>query len=288
MTKRIILAIIIALMMVLCACGEGSFNSTSEDYKEAMYTTSVEEDVLYEGCEPFTIVCEGFIEGTNLYQYVMYDPYNRVMYTYITQSKFSGTGIMLENSDGTPRVYSSEDNMTFKLVSEGYIEDTNMYQYIMYDPYNQVMYTYITQSKFSGTGIMLENSDGTPRVYSSEDNMTFKLVSEGYIEDTNMYQYIMYDPYNQVMYSYITKSRFSGTGMMLENSDGTPRVYSSEDNMTFKLVSEEFIEDTNMYQYIMYDPYNQVMYSYITKSELSGTAMTLENSNGNPRVYSPK
>lgn len=55
----------------------------------------------------------------------------------------------------------------FIIVEEGQLDDTQLYQYIMYDPETMVMYTFISGFKSGGPTVMY-NADGTPKIYSLE------------------------------------------------------------------------------------------------------------------------
>ena len=53
----------------------------------------------------------------------------------------------------------------------------------------------------------------------------FILIEKGSIKNTDVYQYILYDPDTMVMYSYL--DGYSGGGPTpLYNADGSPRLYS--------------------------------------------------------------
>ena len=53
----------------------------------------------------------------------------------------------------------------------------------------------------------------------------FVLIEKGSIKNTDVYQYIVYDPDTMIMYSYF--DGYSGGGpTVLYNADGTPRLYS--------------------------------------------------------------
>lgn len=54
---------------------------------------------------------------------------------------------------------------------------------------------------------------------------TFIVVEEGSIEDSGVYQYIMYDSDTMVMYSFLEGYRCGGPTVMY-NADGTLKLYS--------------------------------------------------------------
>ena len=53
----------------------------------------------------------------------------------------------------------------------------------------------------------------------------FIVVEKKYIEDSDIYQYIMYDPDTMVMYSFLDGYRCGGPVVMY-NADGTLKLYS--------------------------------------------------------------
>ena len=93
MTKRKLLAIIIALMLCisLCACEQ----ETSE--------TELADSSLGK----FVILEEGALNDSGLYQYIMYDPDTMVMYTFL-DGYHAGGPIVMYNADGTLKIYSPE------------------------------------------------------------------------------------------------------------------------------------------------------------------------------------
>ena len=93
MTKRIILAILIALTMCFfCACGQStqSTDSANSNYGEFVF---VEHDKL---------------NDSDLNQYIMYGPNTMVMYTYVEGWECGGLTVMY-NADGTLKTYSPEN-----------------------------------------------------------------------------------------------------------------------------------------------------------------------------------
>lgn len=56
----------------------------------------------------------------------------------------------------------------FVLLENENIEDTEVYQYIMYDPNTMVMYTYVGSFKGGGLSVMY-NPDGTLKLYFPND-----------------------------------------------------------------------------------------------------------------------
>ena len=80
-------AMIIALAMLLCACGPAK-----------------EEKETYNG---FIVLGKDENFNTNLDQYILYDPETMVMYIFVKSYKSGGLSVIY-NSDGTPKVYSPE------------------------------------------------------------------------------------------------------------------------------------------------------------------------------------
>ena len=81
-------AMIIALAMLLCACGPAK-----------------EENGTYNG--KFIVLEENESFNDNLTQYILYDPETMVMYIFVKSYKSGGLSVIY-NSDGTPKVYSPE------------------------------------------------------------------------------------------------------------------------------------------------------------------------------------
>ena len=54
---------------------------------------------------------------------------------------------------------------------------------------------------------------------------TFIVVEKGQIKDSNIYQYIMYDPDTMIMYSFLDGYRCGGP-IVMYNADGTLKLYS--------------------------------------------------------------
>jgi len=96
MTKRKVLAMIIALMLcaTLCACGTTNSGTTSADSTDVSFGK-------------FVVLEKGKIDNSKLYQYIMYDPDTMVMYTFLNGNKCGGPTVMY-NADGTVKVYSPE------------------------------------------------------------------------------------------------------------------------------------------------------------------------------------
>ena len=94
MTKRKMLAMIIALVMcvLLSGCSGEKTDLADLDYQPKSAGT-------------FIVVESGSIEGTCIYQYIMYDPVTMVMYTYVDRYRNGGLTVMY-NADGTKRLYS--------------------------------------------------------------------------------------------------------------------------------------------------------------------------------------
>ena len=151
MTKRRMLAMIIALVMCvsLCACSAEEQSKADIDSKTGT----------------FIVVAEGDT-GSYTDQTIMYDPDTMVMYTHLDGS-YSGAMSVIYNSDGTFKLYSPDtEAKTFVVVAEG---DTGSYtdQTIMYDPDTMVMYTHLDGS-YSGAMSLIYNADGTLKLYSPE------------------------------------------------------------------------------------------------------------------------
>ena len=152
MTKRKLLAMIIALALCvsLCACATQP-QSSETDHQSKSGT--------------FTVVAEGNT-GKFSNQTIMYDPDTMVMYTYLDGS-YAGTMSVLYNADGTLKLYSpNTEYVTFTVVAEG---NTGKFsnQTIMYDPDTMVMYTYLDGS-YAGTMNVLYNADGTLKLFFPE------------------------------------------------------------------------------------------------------------------------
>lgn len=92
MTKRRILAMIIALVMFvsLSACSSVESNSNIQTKFQL-----------------FIIVEKGNIGDSGIYQYIMYDPDTMVMYSYLDGYKGGGFTVMY-NADGTLKIYSQK------------------------------------------------------------------------------------------------------------------------------------------------------------------------------------
>ena len=93
MTKRKVLAMIIALALGALLCSCATQPQTSEIDNQSTVGT-------------FTVVAEGKT-GTYSSQTIMYDPDTMVMYTYLNGS-YAGTMSVLYNADGTLKLYSPE------------------------------------------------------------------------------------------------------------------------------------------------------------------------------------
>lgn len=83
---------------------------------------------------------------------------------------FSLCACRFEESD---QEIESEDTKfgTFILIKEDYVSKSVLYQYILYDPDTMVMYSFISGHKNGGL-TMLYNSDGTPKLYTSSDEIS--------------------------------------------------------------------------------------------------------------------
>lgn len=108
MTKRRNLAIIIALAMsVLLSACDGTTNSNSD--QETKAEIEFEPFVMLDG--EYNIEKNGFDKG--YYQYILYDPETKVMYTLIWCHARGETGItVIYNADGTPKLYDPEEEKT--------------------------------------------------------------------------------------------------------------------------------------------------------------------------------
>ncbi len=159
MTKRKVLAIIIALTLYvsICSCATEYPQSSETDYPSKYVT--------------FTAVAEGDIakniDQRIIYnQTIMYDPDTMVMYTYL-DGYISGTMSVLYNADGSLKLYSPNTKyVIFTVVAEGKAGERS-YQVIMYDPDTMVMYTYLDGYR-AGTMSVIYNADGTLKLYSPE------------------------------------------------------------------------------------------------------------------------
>ena len=91
MTKRKVLAMIIALTLCfsLCACGPTSTDSTDVSFGN------------------FVVLEKGSIAKSDVYQYIMYDPDTMVMYTFLDGYRCGGPTV-LYNADGTLKIYTPE------------------------------------------------------------------------------------------------------------------------------------------------------------------------------------
>ena len=90
MTKRRMLAMIIALVMCVSLSACSSEKSDSDVQSES---------------GTFIVVEEGMTKGSDVYQYIMYDPDTKVMYSYLKKGNSGGTTV-LYNADGTLKLYS--------------------------------------------------------------------------------------------------------------------------------------------------------------------------------------
>ena len=139
MTKRRILAMIIALIMCvsLSACSKEESGAEDVQVENEIQNESVVETksgnyvrshgqaqagrfiLIYSG----TMVCESCMENgidnsdcelycnhSNPQQYIMYNSENMIMYTYIEGYR-SGGLVMMVNPDGTPQLYSPNDEI---------------------------------------------------------------------------------------------------------------------------------------------------------------------------------
>ena len=92
MTKRKMLAMIIALVM--CVSLLAAFCKKSDSDVQSKSGT-------------FILVEEEVIRGSYVDQYIMYDPDTMVMYSYLEHERGSGLTVMY-NADGTLKLYSPE------------------------------------------------------------------------------------------------------------------------------------------------------------------------------------
>lgn len=53
----------------------------------------------------FIVVEKGMTKGSDVYQYIMYDPDTMVMYSYL-EGRYGGGTTVLYNADGTLKLYS--------------------------------------------------------------------------------------------------------------------------------------------------------------------------------------
>lgn len=66
--------------------------------------------------EPFVLLegyynIDGKINGNSCYQYVLYDPETKIMYTMVSSYHRTGMTVIL-NADGTPKLYDPEEEKT--------------------------------------------------------------------------------------------------------------------------------------------------------------------------------
>ena len=90
MTKRRMLAMIIALVMCVSLSACSSEKSDSDVQSE--FGT-------------FIVVEEELTKDSEVYQYIMYDPDTMVMYSYL-EGHYGGGTTVLYNADGTLKLYS--------------------------------------------------------------------------------------------------------------------------------------------------------------------------------------
>lgn len=90
MTKRRMLAMIIALVMCVSLSACSSEKSDSDAQSEFGKFIEVEE---------------GLAKDSDVYQYIMYDPDTMVMYSYL-EGDYGGGTTVLYNADGTLKLYS--------------------------------------------------------------------------------------------------------------------------------------------------------------------------------------
>lgn len=127
MTERTRLAIIIALLIcvILIACGAKqtatqddaeqptteTVVSTKQPQTEIIAAEQSENEIQSQIPGTFIILNREYI-GTGysrIYQWIMYDPDNMVMYTLIDSSTAGGVAMsMMYNADGTPKIYTPE------------------------------------------------------------------------------------------------------------------------------------------------------------------------------------
>lgn len=124
MTKRRNLVIIIALVFILGVLCGGLFGRLFETFtivfgnNDGTVSTSNSEQETEIEFEPFVMLDgeyniekNGFDKG--YYQYILYDPETKVMYTLIWCHARGETGItVIYNADGTPKLYDPEEEKT--------------------------------------------------------------------------------------------------------------------------------------------------------------------------------
>ena len=149
MTKRKILAMIIALSLCisLCACSAEPPSYETDD-----------QSLL----DTFQVVVEGRV-GSYANQTIMYDPDTKVMHSYF-DGIYAGDVITLYNADGSFKLYSPDkEYTTFIVVVEGRV-GSYADQTIMYDPDTKVMYSYF-DGAYAGDITVLYNADKTLKLY---------------------------------------------------------------------------------------------------------------------------
>ncbi len=98
MTKRKNTFLLVMCIIILCICMTGCSKSEENDHES--------KDIEVEAPQiPGLILIEKIkVEGTNLHQFILYDPESFILYSYVEW--VDGGGIIeMRNVDGTPRVY---------------------------------------------------------------------------------------------------------------------------------------------------------------------------------------
>lgn len=73
---------------------------SSEDYDHESKDIKVEEPEI----KGLILIEKTKVEGTNLHQFILYDPENFIMYSYVEWVDGGGF-VEMHNTDGTPRIY---------------------------------------------------------------------------------------------------------------------------------------------------------------------------------------
>ncbi len=99
MLNRKNLFVMFASMILLCFLLIGC--SADDDYDHES------KDIKVEGNEVQSLVLieKVKIEGTNLHQFILYDPSNFIMYSYVEWVDGGGF-VEMHNIDGSPRIYN--------------------------------------------------------------------------------------------------------------------------------------------------------------------------------------
>lgn len=156
--KKIMMIITLVLVVSICSCASAHTPSPTE-YEPQF--------------KSFVIVAEGSLETklkaqSEVYQIIMYDPDTLIMYTLLNgpeECDFTE----LYNPDGTRKLFSHGAKYElFTIIGAKKVSDNvSIFQSILYDPDNMVMYTYF-DGYHSAAIKALHNSDGTMKLFKNE------------------------------------------------------------------------------------------------------------------------